>query len=79
MGVIFVHFDLVFRQILGTLYSKKRLNFIHIAFWLGACALADVFCLLNSSTSLRRVVKTDRKRPKIGKDRVDVARICMIA
>ena len=27
MGVIFVHFDLIFRQILDTLYPKKALKF----------------------------------------------------
>ncbi|EKU10397.1 hypothetical protein CSUNSWCD_925 [Campylobacter showae CSUNSWCD] len=32
VGVIFVHFDLVFWQILVRLYPKKRLNFIYIAF-----------------------------------------------
>jgi len=52
VGVIFVHFDLAFGQILVKLYLKKALKFIYIAFWLGDCALADVFNLLNSSTSL---------------------------
>lgn len=52
VGVIFMHFDLAFGQILVKLYLKKRLNFIYIAFRLGACALADVFTCLNSSISL---------------------------
>ncbi|EEV17310.1 hypothetical protein CAMGR0001_1606 [Campylobacter gracilis RM3268] len=31
VGVIFVHFDLAFGQILVKLYPKKRLNFIYFA------------------------------------------------
>ena len=43
MGVIFVHFDLVFGQILVKLYHKKALKFYLYRLLVGIYALADVF------------------------------------
>ena len=52
MGVIFVHFDLVFRKILDTLYHKKAIKFYLYRLLARRLCAFDIFSLLNPSISL---------------------------
>ena len=57
VGVIFVHFDLAFGQILVKLYLKKVLKFYLYRLLVRRLCAFDIFSLLNPSISLSTLLE----------------------